>query len=78
MILSVEEVPVSETSAMLTVGAVLSSVKASGAVPVTPAVLVSLATIVCAPSDRLVGEKDQVPFALAVAVADTALPSTLK
>ncbi len=66
------------TNCSVTAGAVVSSVKESDAVPVLPAALVSLATTVWTPSARLVGVKDQAPLALAVAVAVTAAPSTVK
>ena len=54
----------------------VSSVNVTLAVPVPPA-LVSLATMVCWPSARPVGVNDQAPLALAVAVAATAVPSTV-
>jgi hypothetical protein len=53
-------------------------VKESEAVPVVPAALVSLATIVWAPSARPLGVNDQAPLASAVAVPVIAVPSTAK
>ena len=50
-------------------GAVVSSVKLSEAVPVLPKPSVWLATMVCAPSASPTGVNDQTPWALAVAVA---------
>ena len=76
VILSVADAPVSLASFEVTVGATVSSVKLTLAVPVPPA-LVSLATMVCCPSARPVGVNDQAPFALAVAVAAIAVPSTV-
>ena len=76
--MSVDEEPVSFAKLTVIAGACVSSVKASEAVPVLPAASVSLATIVWAPSERPVGVKLQAPLALAVAVAATALPSTVK
>src|SRR5262249_57306214 len=58
-------------------GACVSSVKLSEVEPVTPPALVSLATTVCVPSDRL-GENDQAPLELAVAVLEIDAPSTVK
>src|SRR5918994_6201862 len=59
-------------------GAVVSSRKATDAVPVAPPALVSLATIVCAPSASPPAVNDQTPLASAVAVAAIGLPSTVK
>ena len=52
---SLAEPPVSETRAMLSAGAVLSSVKLSVAVPVLPAASVWIAVRVCAPSEARPG-----------------------
>jgi hypothetical protein len=51
------------------VGAVVSSVKVSEAVPVLPAASVSLATTMCEPSDSPMGMNVQMLPASAVAVA---------
>src|SRR5450755_515836 len=66
VILSLEDDPVSDTRLSVTAGGVVSSVKVSEAEPVKAKALVSLATMVCGPSDRL-GVKLQVPPELAVA-----------
>src|SRR5215471_805217 len=58
-------------------GACVSSVKLSEVEPVTPPALVSLATTVCVPSDRL-GVNAQAPLALAAAVPEIDAPSTVK
>ena len=71
---SLAEPPVSETSAMLTAGGVLSSVKLSVAVPVLPARSVWLAVSVCAPSARPAGVKLQAPVASAVVVPSVCRP----
>ena len=58
----------------VTTGALVSRVKESEAVPVLPAALVSLATMVWAPSARPVGVNAQAPLELAVAVVAMAAP----
>ena len=68
-------IPVPETDTVVTVGAVVASVKVNDAVPVLPAESVSLATIVCAPCARPVGVNDQAPLAFAVVVPRTVAPS---
>ena len=55
---------------MLTAGAVLSSVKLSVAVVVSPAESVSAAVNVCAPSARPAGVKLQIPVLSAVVRAE--------
>src|SRR6476659_8476083 len=60
------------------IGACVSRVKVNERVPVTPAALVSLATMVWLPSARPVGVNDQAPVELAVAVAAMARLSTVK
>src|SRR5436305_1394812 len=60
VILSVADAPVSLASFEVTVGATVSRVKLTLAVPVPPA-LVSLAMMVCCPSARPVGVNDQAP-----------------
>ena len=77
VMLSVAELPVSETSAMLTAGAALSSVKLSVAVPVLPARSVWLAVSVCAPSANPAGVKLQAPVLSAVVVPSVAPPSLM-
>src|SRR5215218_9146525 len=77
-ILSVDELPVSVTSFSVTVGDMPPKLNESEAEPVLPAKSVSLATIVCGPLVRPVGEYDQAPLASAVAVAASALPSSVK
>ena len=67
----------SETSAMLTAGAVLSSVRLSVAVPVLPARSVWVAVSVCAPSARPVGVKLQAPVLSAVVVPSVVPPSLI-
>src|SRR5437868_2960851 len=59
-------------------GAVVSSVKVRELVPVAPPALVSLATMVWLPLARPVGVNAHAPDELAVAVAATAAPSTVK
>src|SRR5882672_12464832 len=79
--LSLLDVPLSEAvtrSGVLPVGATVSSVKLSEAVPVLPNVSVWLATMVCGPSASPVGVNDHAPWASAVAVAAIALPSIVK
>ena len=76
MILSLAETPVSETSAMLTAGAVLSSVKLSAAVPVLPARSVWLALSVRAPSARP-AEQSSRRRRSAVAVPSVVSPSLM-
>ena len=61
-----------------TTGAVVSSVKLSEAVPVLPNVSVWLATMVCGPSASPLGVNDHAPWALAVTVVATGLPSSVK
>jgi hypothetical protein len=56
----------------------VSSVKESDAVPVGPAALVWLATMVCVPSARPVGVNDHTPLASAFAVAAIEQPSIVK
>src|ERR1700682_4101012 len=58
-----------------TTGAVVSSVNVSDAVPVLPARSVSLATMVCDPSDRPLGVNDQTPAPFAIVVPRTVVPS---
>src|SRR5690242_18649157 len=75
--------PVPETVPLLpavsvTMGATVSSVKLSVVVAVTPAALLSLTTIVCAPSASPVGVNVQLPLLSALAVAAIAVPSTVK
>jgi hypothetical protein len=77
VILSVAELPVSEANAILTAGAVLSSVKLSVAVVVTPAASVSDALSVCAPLARAPGVKLQIPVPLAVVVPSVTPPSLM-
>ncbi len=76
VILSVDELPVSATSATLTTGAELSSVKLSVAVPMLPSLAVWLAVSVCAPSARP-GVKLQAPVPSAVAVPSVTPPSLM-
>src|SRR5207302_7038661 len=59
-------------------GADVLRVKLSEAVVVLPDRSVSLATSVCAPSDRPIGLKIQAPSGSAVAMSATGLPSTVK
>ena len=61
VILSVDQLPVSETRAMLTIGFVLSRVKFNVAVLVSPAKSVWLALNACAPSARPLGANLQLP-----------------
>ena len=77
VILSVAELPVSETRPMLTAGAVLSSVKLSVAVTVLPARLVCVAVRVCAPSRSPIGMKLHAPVLSAVGVPRVVLPSLI-
>src|SRR5262249_15325245 len=74
---SLADAPVSLTSATVTAGAVISSVKLSAAEPVLPARSVSDALSVCALSPRPVGTKLQAPAALAVVVPSTTPPSLI-
>ena len=78
VILSEGEGPVSDTRLCVTAGGVVSSVKVSEAEPVLPAELISLATMVCDPSNKPLGVNVQLPLLLAVAVLAIALPSTVK
>src|ERR1700761_4731955 len=78
---SVCEAPESEAAVKtgaLPVGAVVSSVKLSEAVPMLPNASVWLATTVCVPSASPLGVNDQFPSASVVAVAVIAVPSTVK
>ena len=59
-------------------GAVVSSVKVSEALPVLPKLSVWLATMVCDPSASPLGVNVHTPWALVVAVAVMGLPSTVK
>src|SRR6202789_4058613 len=61
-----------------TVGAVVSRVKLSVAVPVLPKLSVWLATMVWAPSASPLGVNDQAPWALAVTVLALGVPSMVK
>src|ERR1700745_1168768 len=56
-------------------GAVVSNVNDKVAVPVLPDPSVSLATIVCAPSDKPTGVKVQTPLAFAIVVPSVVDPS---
>ena len=60
------------------VGAVVSSVKLSVAVPGLPKLSVWLATMVCGPSASPLGVNDHAPWASAVTVATIGLPSIVK
>ena len=75
VIRSVAEIPVSDTSATLTTGATLSTVKVNEAVPVLPATSVSVTTTVCTPSVTT-GVRVQLPAA-SVATETADAPSTL-
>ena len=68
VMLSLDELPSSESRAMLSAGAILSSVKLSVAVPVLPATSIWVAVSVCAPSARPAGVKPQVPVLSTVVV----------
>src|ERR1700744_856883 len=81
VISSVCEIPESAAAVRtgaLPVGAVVSSVKLSEALPMLPNASVWLATIVCVPSANPLGVNDQFPSASVVAVAVIAVPSTVK
>ena len=75
--MSLAETPVSATSAMLTAGAVLSSVKLSVAVAVLPAGSVWLALSVWPPSANPIGVKLHAPVASAIAVPSVRPPSLI-
>ena len=77
VIRSVAEIPVSDARAMLTTGAVLSSVKFSVALPVLPAWSVWVALSACAPSARPAGVKLQAPVPPAVVVPSVVPPSLI-
>ena len=61
-----------------TLGALVSSVKVSVALPMLPKLSVWLATMVCEPSASPLGVNDQFPWPLAVAVVAIGLPSIVK
>src|SRR5262249_16004472 len=75
VILSLADAPVSFARVSVTVGAVVSSVKVSEALPVLPAASVSLATMVWAPWARPTGGNGHAPLALAGAVPSVVAPS---
>ena len=72
--MSVDELPVSETSAMVTTGAFVSSVKLS--IAVSPQMF-WLAVSVWKPSARPAGVKLQAPVLSAIVVPSVALPSLI-
>ena len=76
VILSVEDTPVSCSSAAVTTGIAVSRVRATWAVAVLPAASVSVAVSVWAPSARFCGVKIQCPALSAVAVP-SAWPASL-
>jgi hypothetical protein len=81
VMLSLLELPVSDAAIGFGVpplGAVVSSMKLSAAVPVLPNVSVWLAAMVCGPSARPVGVNDHAPWASAVTVVAIGAPSIIK
>src|SRR5689334_5388709 len=74
VIASPAELPVSDTSAMLSTGAVLSSVKLSVVVPLLPGLPARVAASVYAPSASPVGVKLHAPVLSVIAVPSTMLP----
>ena len=81
VMLSLLELPVSDAAIGFGVpplGAVVSNVKLSAAVPVLPNVSVWLATMVCGPSARPAGVNDHAPWASAMTVVPVGAPSMIK